>query len=206
MKLKYPINLHKGMTAPVVLGLMFYYGNFSISAWLYLALHGSYGIMWLLKDKIFPDKQWDEDVSFPYSIFVFVVLGLYWVAPFILISQFITTPAYLIGLSTTLCMVGVMLHFGSDAQKYFTLKYQQGLITEGFFSRSRSINYLGELMIYSGFALLTVNWWGFLGIGLFFLGAFLPNMIKKDKSLSRYPEFSAYKKKTGLLFPLLFRN
>jgi len=26
-------------------------------------------------------------------------------------------------------------------------------------------------------------------------------MIKKDKSLARYPEFDNYKKKSGLLFP-----
>lgn len=206
MKLKYPINLSKGMTAPVVVGLMFYYDNFSTSAWVYLALHGSYGIMWLLKDRLFPDRQWEKDVSFLYAVFVFVVLGFYWIAPFILISQGTVTPSYIVGISVAMCMIGVMLHFGSDAQKYFTLKYREGLITEGFFSRSRNMNYLGELLIYCSFALLTVNALGFLGIGLFFSGAFIPNMIKKDKSLSRYPEFTVYKNKSGLLFPTLFKN
>jgi len=194
------------MTAPVVVGMMFYFQNFSTSAWVYLSLHGSYGIMWLLKDRIFPDKQWEKNVSVPYAIFVFTVLGLYWMAPYILISQGIVTPAYLVGVSVALCMIGVMLHFGSDAQKYFTLQYKAGLITDGFFSRSRNINYLGELMIYCGFALLTVSGWGFLGIAAFFFGAFIPNMIKKDKSLSRFPEFTAYKNKTGLLFPGRFRK
>lgn len=206
MKLKHPVNLHKGMTAPVVVALMFYFQNFSTSAWVYLALHGSYGLLWLLKDKIFPDKQWEQNVSMPYGIFVFLVLGLYWIAPFILISSGTVAPPYIIGTSVALSMIGVMLHFGSDAQKYFTLQYKPGLITDGFFSRSRNINYLGELMIYGGFALLTTSWWGFLGIALFFLGAFIPNMIKKDKSLSRYPEFTAYKNKSGLLFPSLFKN
>jgi len=206
MKLKYPVNLHKGMTAPVVLGLMFYFQNFSTSAWVYLGLHGSYGVMWLLKDRIFPDKQWEENVTRFYAIFVFVVLGFYWIAPFILISNGIVTPSHLVGISVSLCMIGVMLHFGSDAQKYFTLKYKKGLITDGFFSRSRNINYLGELMIYSGFALLTARWVGFLGIVLFFIGAFIPNMFKKDKSLSRYLEFGAYKKKSGLLIPRMFKN
>jgi len=206
MKLKYPINASKGLTAPIVVALMFYYENFSTSAWVYLALHGSYGIMWLLKDRIFPDRQWDKEVSVLYAVFVFVVLGFYWIAPFILISQYTVTPSYLMGISVSMCMIGVMLHFGSDAQKYFTLKYHQGLITEGFFSRSRNTNYLGELMIYCSFAILTVSWLGFLGIGLFFSGAFIPNMIKKDKSLSRYPGFSAYKNQSGLLFPRLFRN
>ena len=206
MKLKYPVNLHKGMTAPVVVGLMFYFQNFSTSAWVYLALHGSYGFLWLLKDNIFPDQQWEKKVSVPYAIFVFLVLSLYWIAPFILISSGTVTPPYLIGVSVILNMIGVMLHFGSDAQKYFTLQYKSGLITDGFFTRSRNTNYLGELMIYCGFAMLTVSWWGFIGIAAFFLGAFIPNMLKKDKSLSRYPEFAAYKSKSGLLFPRLFKN
>ncbi|NER47295.1 MAG: steroid 5-alpha reductase, partial [Symploca sp. SIO1A3] len=33
---------------------------------------------------------------------------------------------------------------------------------------------------------------------------FIPNMLKKDKSLSRYPEFEEYKANSGLLLPQLF--
>jgi protein-S-isoprenylcysteine O-methyltransferase Ste14 len=204
MKLKYPVNLHKGATAFYVLALMFLYGNYSAGAWVYLALHGSYGFLWLLKNQIFPDKQWEQPVSLNYAVFVFVVLGLYWIAPWILIAQNkIPTPA-MMGAAVTLNMFGVMLHFSSDAQKYFTLKHKPGLITEGFFSRCRNANYLGELIIYTGFAMLSMSWIGFLGITAFFIGAFIPNMLKKDKSLSRYAEFEDYKEKSGLLLPKLF--
>ncbi|MEK6783172.1 MAG: DUF1295 domain-containing protein [Bacteroidota bacterium] len=94
-------------------------------------------------------------------------------------------------------MFGTMLHFGSDAQKYFSLKYKTGLITEGFFACMRNVNYLGEFLIYSGFALLSMSWLGFVGITIFLAGAFVPNMIRKDKSLSRYPGFVEYKRKLG---------
>ena len=204
MKLKVPINVHKGATAFYVVALMFYYDNFSIGAWIYLALHGSYGFLWLLKDQLFPDKQWEQNVSVGYALFVFVALGLYWIAPWILIAQYKTPGNALIATAVALNVIGVMLHYGSDAQKYFTLKYKSGLITDAFFARCRNTNYLGELMIYLGFALLATSWIAFIGIGVFFVGAFIPNMLKKDKSLSRYPEFSLYKKKSGLLFPKLF--
>ncbi|NOS91436.1 MAG: DUF1295 domain-containing protein [Cyclobacteriaceae bacterium] len=205
MKLKYPINLHKGITFLVVIILMNLYNTYSIAAYLYLALHGSYGLMWLLKDQLYPDKQWEQSVSFPYAVFVFVVLALYWIAPFILISQRRTPSIEVMALAVGMNAVGVMLHFASDAQKYFTLKYKPGLITEGFFARNRNINYLGEAMIYISFALLSASWLGLIGIVAFFFGAFIPNMIKKDKSLSRYPEFEAYKKKTWLFLPRLIR-
>jgi hypothetical protein len=49
MKLKHPLNLHKGLTFIFILGLMLVYDNFTIGAWIYLALHGTYGILWLFK-------------------------------------------------------------------------------------------------------------------------------------------------------------
>ena len=35
--------------------LMIYFDNFSLGAWAYLSLHGSYGLLWLAKDSAFPD-------------------------------------------------------------------------------------------------------------------------------------------------------
>ncbi len=63
MKVKTLINLHKGSTAPFVAALMWGYQNFSLAAWVYLALHGTYGILWLLKDQLYPDKQWEAEIS-----------------------------------------------------------------------------------------------------------------------------------------------
>lgn len=206
MKLKHPINLHKFATFAVVLGLMAAYNNFTLAPWIYLALHGSYGIMWLIKDRLYPDRQWEEEASIATGIILFIVLISYWVAPFILISSGTQPSASLISLAIATNLFGVFLHYGSDAQKYFTLKYQQGLITEGFFSRSRNPNYLGEILIYLGFALLTQHWLPFVILGLFTALIFVPNMRKKDQSLSRYPEFAAYKERSGLLFPKLFIN
>lgn len=204
MRIKHPINLHKGLTAFFVLSLMYWYDNFSIGAWVYLALHGSYGFLWLFKDRVYPDKKWEEPVSVTYSILVFFALGLYWIAPFILISQYKMPGEIITAGAVALNMFGAVLHFGSDAQKYFTLKYKPGLITEGFFARCRNPNYLGELMIYVGFALLSMSWMGYIGILAFFIFVFIPGMIQKDKSLSRYPNFAEYQKRSGLMWPKIW--
>lgn len=204
MKLKYAINLHKGATAFLVIALMFYYHNFSVNAFVYLALHGCYGFMWLFKDRVFPDRQWEEKVSVPYAALAFVSLGLYWIAPVFIIYNQVEPKAWLIGAAVALNVLGTLLHFGSDAQKHYTLLNKRGLITDGFFARCRNTNYLGELMIYCGFGLLTASWVGFIGITLFFVSVFIPNMLKKDKSLSRYPEFAEYKKRSGLILPKLW--
>jgi steroid 5-alpha reductase family enzyme len=204
MKLKHFINLHKGLTFPFVLTLMLIYQNFNLGAWVYLALHGTYGLLWLLKDQIYPDKQWEQESSVGTGIFGFVLLSLYWVAPFILISSGSQPPLPLVAAAISLNIIGVFLHYTADAQKYYTLKYRSGLITEGFFARSRNTNYLGEILIYGSFVMLVQHWLPFLILAAFIAGIFIPNMIKKDGSLGRYPEFADYKTRSGLLLPRLF--
>lgn len=201
MKIKYVINLHKGLTPVLVLGLMVAYQNFTLGPWIYLALHGTYGILWLLKDQLYPDKQWEQEISWPLGITTFVLVGLYWIAPFILISSGYEPALPLVAAAISLNILGIFLHYASDAQKYFTLKYQSGLITEGFFARCRNTNYLGEILIYLAFALVVMHWLPFLVLGGFVVGIFVPNMIKKDQSLSRYPEFEVYKANSGLIWP-----
>lgn len=204
MKVKHFVNLQKGLTFFVVLGLMVAYQNFTLGPWVYLALHGTYGLMWLLKDRIYPDKQWEQEIPFGAGIFGFGLISLYWVAPFILISSGSEPPLALVAAAISLNIMGVFLHYASDAQKYYTLKYRPGLITEGFFARCRNTNYLGEILIYGSFAMLAQHWLPFLILAGFSAGLFLPNMRKKDQSLSRYPEFADYKARSGFLLPRLF--
>lgn len=203
MKIKYVINLHKGSTFLIVLGLMAWYQNFTLGPWVYLGLHGTYGLLWLLKDRIYPDKQWEQEVPLSLALVGLGVISLYWVAPFLLISRGVVPPPPLVALAISLNGLGIFLHYASDAQKYFTLKYRPGLIDDGFFARCRNPNYLGEILIYLAFALLAMHWLPYVILGLFMTLMFIPNMYKKDQSLARYPEFAAYKARSGLILPML---
>ncbi len=204
MKLKQAIDLSKGLTPFYILGLMLFYQNFTVGAWVYLALHGTYGCLWLLKSSLFPDKQWDVEVSIAKAMFVFFTVNLYWIAPFILISSGTIPPLPLVAGAISLNIFGVFLLFASDSQKYYTLKYHQGLIDEGFFARCRNTNYLGEIFIYTAFAMLAQHWLPFVILAGFVSGLFVPNMFRKDASLARYPEFEDYKSRSGLLLPKVF--
>lgn len=63
MQLRHGINLHKVSTALVIGALMLAYGNASLGTWVYLALHGTDGMLWLLKERIFPDRQWQQPIG-----------------------------------------------------------------------------------------------------------------------------------------------
>jgi hypothetical protein len=100
-------------------------------------------------------------------------------------------------------ILGVFLHYGSDAQKPFTLRYHKGLISEGFFARCRNTNDLGDILISLPFALLAMHWIPYAVQAGYVVGVFLPNMRRKDESPLRYPEFAAYQERSGLLLPRL---
>ena len=55
MRQKHFIDSNKAATAFLVLFLIAIYRQWqNPTAWVYLALHGTYGFLWVLKSKIFP--------------------------------------------------------------------------------------------------------------------------------------------------------
>ena len=206
MKQKHYIDSHKGATFIYILSLMYIYQNtFNINLYIYLALHGSYGILWILKSKLFPDKQWESKCSIWYGLLIWFGLSLYWIAPYLIITQNIQPPNWYIAMCISMYIFGVFFHFTSDMQKFVQLKYHpNNLITDVMFSRIRNINYLGELLIYLGFSLLAMHWAPIIALISFIIIIWIPNMIKKDKSLSKYENFEDYKKRTNIFFPFIW--
>ncbi|MBL8019239.1 MAG: DUF1295 domain-containing protein [Leptospirales bacterium] len=212
MKQKHIIDTFKGLTGPVVLCLIFaFHRQESITAWVYLALHGTYGILWILKSQIFGDKQWEQPVTLIRGGMLVSGLSLYWISPLVITYYGVQAHPIQIAVAVAMFGFGVFFHFASDLQKHISLKLQPGLITTGLFSRTRNPNYFGELLIYTSFALLPIqgfSWWvGFLPAVAFasiIAVEWIPNILRKERSLSRYPEFAAYKKRSALLIPFLF--
>ena len=206
MKQKHFIDFHKGITFLYILTLINCYHAFNnITIWIYLGLHGTYGILWVMKSLIFPDKSWEQKTNLIYGLMILFGLSLYWISPWIIVSgyfnggQVVTTPNWLISIVIFLFGLGVFLHFSSDMQKHTALKLNPGnLISDGLFKKSRNINYVGELFIYLSFALLAMHWIPMLVLSIFILCVWIPNMIKKDKSLSKYPKFDDYKKNSRI--------
>lgn len=209
IKLAWVINLHKGGTLLFVALLMLLYQNYTTVAWVYLALHGTYGLCWVLKDLCFPDDHWQRRVTLGGAVMsVLCVLGPYWLFPFLLISDVLgreqPTPC---GALLAFCIAvhtgGIALMMSADAQKYFTLKVRAGLIEEGLFKTVRHPNYLGEMLVYGTYALLVQHWLPWLILAVIWTMVFGVNMLMIEASLARYPGWEAYRARTGMLLPRL---
>ena len=208
-RLAWVINFQKAGTFPLLGFLAWYYHNTSLAAWIYIAMHGSYGLVWLLKDMAFPDASWRVKVTVGGGINAFLsVLGWYWVFGWLLISR-PSPPAYPLPdwawfcLSISLCVLGCVIMIAADAQKFFTLRLSHGLITDGLYRYIRHPNYLGEMMIYGSFALMVWHWLPLVVLTWVWLGIFAVNMIMKEVSMSRYPDWAGYKDHTWWLVPYI---
>ena len=181
LQARHIINLQKGGTLPFCVYLMHRFDAWeSPTMQIYTALHGSYGILWVLKDYWFPDKRWEVRLT-PVSIFcVGAFLILYWAAPFIIATSSaadlekafalkIAGASAGVSLSasarraicTFVYVIGVGMMLVADCQKYYALKYnrekarkKQFLVDDGIFWNNRNPNYLGEMLLYGSFAAL----------------------------------------------------
>lgn len=92
------------------------------------ALHGTYCLLWMIKEYTYRDKRFEEPIH-PVAgfIFVFGMLGGYWLAPYIIISRHLDAPDWLIALSIFVTVIGVFYHYVSDAHKHAVLNLRKGL-------------------------------------------------------------------------------
>lgn len=208
-KLSWVVNFQKAGTFAFLGGLMWFYLNTSTAAWIYLALHGSYGLAWIIKDLAFPDPAWQARVTIGGGINAFVlVLGWYWLFGWLLISGSVQ-PDYPLPdaawycLCISLCIVGCTIMIGADAQKYFTLRVQPGLITDGMFRYIRHPNYLGEMLVYGSFAMMVWHWLPWLVLAFVWICVFAVNMVMKEASLSRHPGWDEYRRRSWWLLPFV---
>jgi steroid 5-alpha reductase family enzyme len=161
--------------------------------------------MWVMKSRIFPDKQWEQHPPLWFGLLAWIGLAFYWLPGWLIFSRSLQAPAWLFAVCISMYIFGVFFHFTSDMQKYTSLELRpEKLITNKMFGLARNINYFGEFLIYAAMATLAMTWIAYLPLLAFILFYWNPNLIRKEKSLSRYRNFSKYKQKVRLFFPFLF--
>ncbi|CAM9491809.1 unnamed protein product [Ascophyllum nodosum] len=203
-KLAYGLNMHKAMCGPVIFVILSWFNIWTPGSRTYLTLHGTYGLLWGIKDLIFPDKSFHKPCTFAEVIMVFTFCSvMYWWYPvsMVLTGGGVTNDAVCHAVTAMFCF-GSFLMNCSDCQKTFTLQCQpKKLITNGFFKYIRSPNYLGEVIVYASFPMLVGGPWAWIP-NIISCVMFYFNMVNKDRSMSRYPEFEAWKSSTYMVLPL----
>lgn len=206
---RYIINTFKFGTLPFMFAMMIYFDNFTTGAWLYLALHGSYGLLWITKDLIFPDKSFTTPIGPLESVLVAVALMLYWT---IGLSIMVEGPAAVIPSNERIFICVFMYAFGvflmlcTDIQKYVTLRLKKGLISDLMVGNCRNTNYVGEILIYMSFAVLSNKWSSYITLISLWSGIFVSRIYLKEKSLRKKDGGAKYIERSYLLLFKFFES
>lgn len=196
----------KIITTGFIVAVMYMYEAFTIISFIYLAMYSSYAICWLLKTIIFPNKNFNKIMNLQDLVLAVPILfGVYWLIPFLAITNVEPSSMEIIFISLVLFIVGLVIMMVSDAQTYFMLATRPNeLITTGMNQYVRHPNYLGELMLYLSFAILSRRILSFLLLAMVFGFIFIPLNLAKEESLSRYIEFENWKSSTGMYLPNVY--
>jgi protein-S-isoprenylcysteine O-methyltransferase Ste14 len=196
------VNIAKIVTIALLLALALYYPVHTRQA-AYLAMHVGYCVWYLLKQAIMREPVFRERDSVFETVQVVATVGVFYALPGWLAF---TNPEPLgdavLAASIVLFFFGSVINSGADIEKATTLRLREGLITGGFWRLSRNINYFGDLMRYSAFALLSGSPWSWTVVATV-LAIDIGRIRKKERSLARFAEWASYRRRVPSLVPFL---
>lgn len=159
----------------------------------------SYMMIFLLKRKI----PWEESIGVPFAF------ALYFIGFSLLVLPTSEPIDFIDFLAILIFIIGSVLNSGGEVlrNKWKMNPENKGKIyTGGFFKYSRHINYFGDVLWVTAYAIITRNWYAIsIPILLFCLFAFY-NAPKLDSYLkNKYGKgYDDYARKTKMLIPFIY--
>lgn len=162
-------------------------------------LRMGYMMFFLLKRRI----PWEESFGVPFAFAIYYIGFSMFVLP---ISATIDVLDYF---AIILFITGCALNTGGEIlrKQWKMIPENKGKIyTKGFFKYSRHINYFGDILWVTAYALITKNWYAAIIPVFLFCGFAFYNAPKLDKYLkSKYGKgYEEYEKKTKMLIPFIY--
>lgn len=202
------INIQKLGALFFMFSMMVYYNNFSKGCWVYLGLHGSYGIVWVLKDITFPDKGFQKKMGLIELVVLILILALYYTMGFLMVSGRANNDPSNERVFCCIMMyvIGIVMMISTDVQKYVRLSLKKGLIDDLAVAYNRNTNFFGEMLLYWSFATLTNEYLGYLVLIIVWSTVFVSRIWIKERSLRKKDGYKQYAEKSYLLIFKFFSS
>tara|TARA_B100000963_G_C22504330_1_gene615298 strand:+ start:164 stop:865 length:702 start_codon:yes stop_codon:yes gene_type:complete len=202
------LEYHKSLWPISCLFFTLYHNNLSIRNSMMSAFFSVYGILWVIKSNTFYDKLFYFDKQYHHNLLTSIInfssINVYFLYPYLSSTNQNEITSIETFLACSLFSVGGFFHYAADSQKFYTLKYKPGhLIKDGLFSIVRHPSYFGEFLMWFGLSTISGynNIYSYIPILWLFMATVLIGIPRKEKSLSKYPDFLEYVKNTSMLFP-----
>ncbi|MDJ0635251.1 MAG: DUF1295 domain-containing protein [Xenococcaceae cyanobacterium MO_188.B29] len=202
------INVAKIVTIICLITLALIYGVNEERQVIYLCLHISYCIWWLLEQWLFSQRRqqlFTDKVGILTFIIVLLFVGVFYSLPGYLAFTNPNPISYLtVAITLPLYIFGSLINTGADVQKMVAKSKESGLVKDGIWRSVRHVNYLGDLMRYTSFSIIAGSWWAFLLPGVITL-LYLQRINQKEEAMAaKYPDFAAYQQNSSRLLPWIW--
>jgi len=184
------INAAKGLTILLLLVLAALVGVRDMRQVVYLSLHISYCLWWLLEQWLFPQRGrqlFTERVGPGRFALALLFIGVLYSLPGLL--AFLNPEP---------------ISHGAVALALGLFSMGAGLVSDGIWRQVRHVNYLGDLLRYLSFAVVAGSGWAYLVPGLVLL-IYLRRIGQKEAQMAaKYPDFEAYQGRSTRLLPWIW--
>ena len=199
------INAAKLLTIVLLLVLAAVIGVQGTRQVIYLSLHISYCLWWLLEQWLFPQRRrqlFSERVGLAGFAGALLFIGVFYSLPGLLaFLNPVPISNAAVALALGLYSFGSLINASADVQKTTAKALGAGLVSDGIWRRVRHVNYLGDLLRYLSFAVVAGNGWAYLVPGLVLLIYLQRIGAKEEQMAAKYPGFREYQQRSSRLLP-----
>ncbi len=202
------INTAKVLTILLLVAYALIFGIKDLRQIIYLCLHISYCLWWLLEQWFYPLRRqqiFSESVGITGFIFSLLFIGFLYSFPGYLAF---TNPEPLSGAAAAVALplffFGSLINATADIQKLTAKQYGAGLVSDGIWRFSRNINYFGDLLRYLSFSVVAGSIWSYLVPTLIAL-LYIQRVFSKEQSMSKkYPDYQEYQQSSTRMIPFIW--
>lgn len=201
------INIAKVLTIVLLLIYSFVFGIQDFRQVIYLCLHVSYCLWWLLEQWLFPQRRqiFSEPVGIGGLILSLLFVGAFYSLPgYLAFTNPVPLSAIATAVALPLYIFGTLINATADIQKLTAKQYGAELVRDDIWRFSRNINYFGDLLRYLSFAVVAGSVWAYL-VPAVILIIYLQRVSQKEQSMSvKYTKYADYQKSSSRLIPFVW--
>jgi len=201
------INAAKVLTVFCLATCAIVFGISDLRQVIYLCLHVSYCLWWLLEQWFFPARGeiFNEPIGVGGFIFTLLFIGVFYALPgYLAFTNPGSISAIAIAIALPLYIFGALINTSADIQKLTAKQYGAALVRDGVWRFARNINYFGDLLRYLSFSVVAGSLWAYLVPGIITL-LYLQRISQKEQTMSgKYGEYAVYQQSSSRLIPFLW--
>ena len=201
------INVAKVLTIVFLTGYAIVFGIHDFRQLLYLCLHISYCLWWLIEQWFYLQRRqlFKEPIDWKGLLAVVLFVGVFYTLPGYLAFVNPTPLSFsTAAIALVLYIFGSLINTSADVQKLTAKQWGASLVNDEIWRLSRNINYFGDLLRYLSFSILAGSPWTYLvpaAIGLIYLR----RMAQKEKNMAeKYSTFAEYRASSAYLIPFIW--